>query len=214
MNQQARQGAAADGAGRVSAPGELCPGARPGLSARQADRRRRILDACAGLASRGGYEAVQMREVAEEAQVALGTLYRYFPSKTHLLVAMARDQLLRLYGSLGRRPPVAGTPGGRAASTLLRAFAALRRDPLLAEAMIRAVSSADRSARAEVREVTRLTMAIVTESAASTGPVPSAVRVVTHTWFATLTAWLADRTTAEEAATDITTACTLLNPAP
>ena len=31
-----------------------------------------------------------MRAVAERADVALGTLYRYFPSKIHLLVSRAR----------------------------------------------------------------------------------------------------------------------------
>src|SRR5260370_26974249 len=61
-------------------------------SAAQRDRRKRILDATLGLAAKGGYEAVQMRAVAERADVALGTLYRYFPSKIHLLVsALARE---------------------------------------------------------------------------------------------------------------------------
>jgi TetR/AcrR family transcriptional regulator, cholesterol catabolism regulator len=61
-------------------------------SAAQRDRHRRILDATLALASKGGYEAVQMRTVAERADVALGTLYRYFPSKIHLLVsALARE---------------------------------------------------------------------------------------------------------------------------
>src|SRR5436190_7482188 len=61
-------------------------------SAAQRERRRRILDATLMLASKGGYEAVQMRAVAERADVALGTLYRYFPSKIHLLVtALARE---------------------------------------------------------------------------------------------------------------------------
>ncbi len=52
-----------------------------------------------------------MREVAESSQVALGTLYRYFPSKVHLLVATMHDQLERLHGTLrksrrpARRPP-------------------------------------------------------------------------------------------------------------
>src|SRR5437764_13229792 len=56
------------------------------------DRRKRILDATLALASKGGYDAVQMRAVAEKADVALGTLYRYFPSKIHLLVsALARE---------------------------------------------------------------------------------------------------------------------------
>jgi AcrR family transcriptional regulator len=57
------------------------------LSAAQRERRRRILDATVALAAKGGYDAVQMRTVAERAEVALGTLYRYFPSKVHLLVA-------------------------------------------------------------------------------------------------------------------------------
>src|ERR1700678_2621464 len=61
-------------------------------SAAQRERRKRILDATLALASKGGYDAVQMRTVAERADVALGTLYRYFPSKIHLLVsALARE---------------------------------------------------------------------------------------------------------------------------
>ncbi|MGZ8747399.1 MAG: TetR family transcriptional regulator, partial [Mycobacterium sp.] len=45
----------------------------------QRERRKRILDATLAIASKGGYEAVQMRAVAERADVAVGTLYRYFP---------------------------------------------------------------------------------------------------------------------------------------
>ena len=55
-------------------------------SAAQRERRQRMLEATIELASQGGFEAVQMRAVAERADVALGTLYRYFPSKIHLLV--------------------------------------------------------------------------------------------------------------------------------
>ena len=50
----------------------------------QRERRKRILDATMAIASKGGYEAVQMRAVADRADVAVGTLYRYFPSKVHL----------------------------------------------------------------------------------------------------------------------------------
>src|SRR5260370_7119613 len=58
----------------------------------QRERRNRILDATLALASKGGYDAVQMRAVAERADVAVGTLYRYFPSKVHLLVsALSRE---------------------------------------------------------------------------------------------------------------------------
>ncbi len=61
-------------------------------STAQRERRQRILDATYALAREGGYDAVQMRAVADQADVALGTLYRYFPSKVHLLVsALARE---------------------------------------------------------------------------------------------------------------------------
>lgn len=54
-----------------------------------------------------------MREVAEEAGVALGTLYRYFPSKIHLLVATMQDQLQHMHTTLHKRPCVARTrPSG------------------------------------------------------------------------------------------------------
>ena len=41
-------------------------------SAAQRDRRKRILDATIALASKGGFDAVQMRAVAEQALVGRG----------------------------------------------------------------------------------------------------------------------------------------------
>src|SRR5882757_6205154 len=67
----------------------------------QRARRRRILHAAAELATEGGFDAVQMREVAERADVALGTLYRYFPSKIHLLVSVLADEMEELRARMG-----------------------------------------------------------------------------------------------------------------
>ena len=53
----------------------------------QLDRRRRVIDAAFELGADGGYDAVQMRDVAATANVALATIYRYFSSKDHLLAA-------------------------------------------------------------------------------------------------------------------------------
>src|SRR5580693_8000992 len=82
-------------------------------SAAQRDRRKRILDATLALASKGGYEAVQMRTVAQRADVALGTLYRYFPSKIHLLVSGLARELERYLERLERRPVPGETPYDR-----------------------------------------------------------------------------------------------------
>ncbi|MFC7221389.1 TetR family transcriptional regulator [Streptomyces polyrhachis] len=179
------------------------------LTERQEARRGRILAATAELANSGGFDAVQMREVADRANVALGTLYRYFPSKVHLLLAALHDRLTLLHETLRERPPTEPTPGGRVASTLLRAFRALQREPHLAEAMLRALHSAGRAASPDVDEVSRLTTTIIVDAMSPTEPHPAAVRVIEHTWHATLITWLAGRATIPQVHQDIETACRL-----
>src|SRR5690348_2871968 len=136
---------------RTTTPAALNPGEGEQGSAAQRERRRRILDTTLVLASKGGYDAVQMRTVAEKADVALGTLYRYFPSKIHLLVsALARE--FEKIDSKGKIPP--GTsPLERMQLILSLITRAMQRDPLLTEAMTRAFMFADASAAAEVDQV-------------------------------------------------------------
>lgn len=188
--------------------------APPPLSERQEERRRRILHACARLARRGGFDAVQMREVAESSQVALGTLYRYFPSKVHLLVATMEDQLRQLHRTLHKRPPTGTDPAARVASTLMRAFHAMQREPHLAEAMVRALTFADRSVSAEVDNVSRLTTAIIVDAmgpTAAPGPEQlSVVRVIEHTWHSALITWLSGRASIDQVRADIETVCRLI----
>ncbi|MFG2075973.1 TetR family transcriptional regulator [Nonomuraea maritima] len=109
----------------------------------QHQRRKRIVQAAAALASRGGVEAMQMRTVAERAGVALGTLYRYFPSKMDLVVAVVGEELDLLESSIERRPPGAATPASRAVDVLMRATRGLMREPELADALIRSLIMAD-----------------------------------------------------------------------
>jgi AcrR family transcriptional regulator len=58
------------------------------LPAWQLARRERIVDAAAQLLAGQDYDHVQIRDVAQSAGVALGTLYRYFSSKEHLYAAV------------------------------------------------------------------------------------------------------------------------------
>ncbi|KRV46597.1 TetR family transcriptional regulator [Wenjunlia vitaminophila] len=186
------------------------------LTERQEQRRRRILQVSAHLANRGGFEAVHMREVAELSGVALGTLYRYFPSKVHLLVAIMQEQLQQMHERLRRRPPDAGDPAAAVAETLTRAFRGMQREPRLAEAMVRALTFADRSVSAEVDTVSRLTTAIVLDAMGLTGPPTaeqlSVVRVIEHTWHSTLIAWLSGRASIAQVTVDIETVCRLVTP--
>ncbi len=132
---------------RVPRPASETPppalGPDHGRAGSRHQRRRRIVRAAAALASRGGVEAMQMRTVAERAGVALGTLYRYFPSKMDLVVAVVGEELDLLESGIERHPPTAATAAGRAVDVLMRATRGLMREPELADALIRALILAD-----------------------------------------------------------------------
>src|ERR1700755_3142855 len=104
----------------------------------QRERRKRILDATLAIASKGGYEAVQMRAVAERADVAVGTLYRYFPSKVHLLVSALGREFERIDAKTDRATLSGGTPYQRLNLTVGKLTRAMKRHPLRTEAMSRA----------------------------------------------------------------------------
>ncbi|MFJ2746054.1 TetR family transcriptional regulator [Streptomyces sp. NPDC087440] len=217
MKAEARATTAAGTGSRTGTTRGAAPGTPP-LTERQEARRRRILHASAQLASRGGFDAVQMREVAEAAEVALGTLYRYFPSKIHLLVATMQDQLDHLHTTLRKRPPATSSPSERVAETLMRAFRALQREPNLADAMVRALTFADRSVSPEVDTVSRQTTAIILDAmglnAPTDRPTPeqlSAVRVIEHTWHSALITWLSGRASIAQVKIDIETVCRLID---
>ncbi len=79
---------------------------------------------------------------------------------------------------------------------------------------MRALSFADRSVGSEVDEVAQVTSAIVLEAARLPDPPTAgqqaALRVVAHTWHATLLAWLSGRASLAEVRADLHTAARLL----
>jgi AcrR family transcriptional regulator len=68
-------------------------------------RTAQILDAAARVFARKGYQRATTREIAAEAGVAEGTIYNYFKSKRHLLIAMASRLALDSLQQLKSLPP-------------------------------------------------------------------------------------------------------------
>lgn len=62
---------------------------------RQKLRYTRILKTAAGFAQRH-LDTLSLADVAAKADIPLGTLYRYFPSTTHLMLALHREQMREL----------------------------------------------------------------------------------------------------------------------
>jgi TetR/AcrR family transcriptional regulator, cholesterol catabolism regulator len=141
--------------------------------ASQRARRERILDAAVELATEGGYEAVQMREVAERADVALGTLYRYFPSKVHLLVSAMGRTFQSLQDSVQISEDAASTPEERVYRVVAAVTRYLARHRRLSGAMIRALMMADADAGREVDAVGDLMVGFITSASHEAGSTPT-----------------------------------------
>jgi len=187
-------------------------------SAAQRERRKRILDATYELAKSGGFDAVQMRAVAEQADVALGTLYRYFPSKIHLLVSALGRQFEDASARLNERDIPGDTQAERVLYVLKRMARGMQGDPKLTEALTRAFMFADSSVTNEIHVVGMAMTSIVTHAMHGGVPAPDAIteedvaiaRVIGDVWLSALVAWVTGRSTAAETATHMEKAVHLI----
>ncbi len=164
-----------------------------GLTARQAERRRRVLRAASELASEGGYDAVQVREVANRAEVALGTVYHYFKSKDHLLAALLLDWLVSFEQSVEQQPAEGDAVLDRVIELLARATRSMQANPDLTAAVMTGFSSPGPEI-AECESQLHETMARVLGSAFPVGVDErwrhGVIRTLEHVWYSVLLGWV------------------------
>jgi len=104
------------------------------------EKRRLILQAAVRVFARDGYHTSRVGDIAEEAGVAHGLLYHYFPSKEEVLATVFRENWAEL---LGRFHAVEQSAEG--ADEKLRGIAKIllrtwRNDPALVTVMVREVA--------------------------------------------------------------------------
>jgi AcrR family transcriptional regulator len=179
---------------RVPAPSQLA-------------RRERILDAAMELASDGGYDAVQMREVAERADVALGTLYRYFPSKVHLLVSAMGRTFTELQQSV-QPPNVDSTPEERVYRIVAAVTRYLAKNRRMSGAMIRALMIADADAGREVDAVGAQMVGFIAAASHEPGTTPTEqdvliAHVIGKVWLSDVLTLLTRRMTVSQVLEDL-----------
>ncbi|HEY2427542.1 MAG TPA: TetR family transcriptional regulator [Acidimicrobiales bacterium] len=160
------------------------------LTRSQVARRSRVLAAAIELASEGGYDAVQMRDVATRAQVALGTIYRYFTSKDQLLAAALVEWSSDLERKLALRPPKGDAPADRVVDVLRRASRAMERNPTLTSALVTAIASPDPAVRESQRDVDQIMVTLVSEALRDVPDAEGVMRVLSWVWFASLIGWV------------------------
>ena len=168
------------------------PAPPPTLTKSQAARRERVVRAALELGAEGGYDAVQMRDVASRAGVALGTIYRYFPSKDALLLAVMVEWLGELERRVTRRPPTGSTTGERIMDVIGRALRTMDREPRLTAAVIAAMTAGDPASVSAIEEVTRA-IARILRAAFPAGVDPdleaAAAKVLGHVWWSATISW-------------------------
>jgi AcrR family transcriptional regulator len=92
------------------------------IEARLADNRARILHAARALVAEHGFRETQVALVASLAEVAVGTVYRYFPSKAELFAEIVRTVSQREVDVLRQIADSDGSASERLAAAV-RAFA-------------------------------------------------------------------------------------------
>ncbi|MGN6780792.1 MAG: TetR family transcriptional regulator [Marmoricola sp.] len=180
-------------------------------SAEQRERHRRILRAAARLGNDLDFDHVQMADVARESGVALGTLYRYFPSKPHLFAAVMGDQVRSLLGTVPG--PEDRTRPGEAVARLLLGLTRLMLDNRqLSISMIQGNNTLH-AGGGPIRAVDTDFEALVLKAAGWDTPSTDEhrrARLVMQCWYGVLMSALNGRSSEDEAQADIERACELL----
>lgn len=165
-----------------------------------AQRRETILDAAMAVAASGGYEAVQMRTVAERVGIAVGTLYRYYPAKTHLLLAGLTREFRRLRTD-GDWAGADGTPLERLERLTAHMHDRWQREPQLTTAMTRAFAAADTRAATELDRAAAEIRILLAHTLSGGEPSPMDLHVagiISDVWLANLVTFSGHRASATD----------------
>lgn len=122
------------------------------MTSRQLVRRAMLIEAVIDLVREAGPGAVQMRDVADRSGIALGTMYRYFSSKEHMLAAALSDWQERLTrrvltSNAGEEAGASGDLTEQVLSFVRKELRGFARNPKIAELMVQVVVSSDPYAR-------------------------------------------------------------------
>lgn len=163
----------------------------------QQERRQRIVGAAIALLEEGEYDAIQMRDVANKAGVALATIYRYFTSKEHLYAAALLEWAAGFDGRRLSRSADRESDEAQLRALMRRAVRAFERYPQMMRAEIVLESSNDPNARRLFDEFAKRNVGALMDALSSTDPVRAAaiVDTVNSVLVTRLRSWALGRST-------------------
>jgi AcrR family transcriptional regulator len=183
-----------------------------GLTAKQRARRERVIDAGLTLLESRDYDRIQVKDVAEAANVALGTIYHYFSSKDHLFAEVLLKWAASLRTNVARHPLSGTSPAEQLTDVLHRSVRAFQRRPQLARLIATLQLSADPFAVEVMSRLSETTASIYGEVLSGFDPsIASAiVRVVEAVLAVNLGAWSNGRMPVNDVLAHLTEAVDLL----
>jgi AcrR family transcriptional regulator len=107
----------------------------------QRARHDRVIAVATAILAEGGQDAVQMKDLAARAELSLATLYRYFPSKDYLLLAVALSRYQAAVRRVSAEEPQGDSVRERVTAHLRREFRAQQRSRPLTAALTAALTS-------------------------------------------------------------------------
>ena len=186
----------------------------PSTSA-QHGRYERILQAATAMLIIGGEDMLQMKDLAQRAEISLATLYRYFPAKEHVVLTIAVRRYQNALALVADEPPDGATVQERVTNHLLREFRAVQRDQKLTASISRVMASTRADHRQAIIQVHDLHMKILQQVAVAGRPLrrDQYMRlIIAHNVFtAASQRWLAGVSSPPEARLEIRMGCHLLN---
>lgn len=181
----------------------------------QRERYDRVLATAASILAVGGGEALQMKDLAQKADVSLATLYRYFPSKDHVLLALSLANYQAAARKVLAETPRGRTPRERVTSHLLREFRAQQREQRLTAALTNVLTQTDATYSDTIETIHQLHQQIIRHVVAGGGPVTEQQRrllpIIIDNFGSASRRWLTGMCSAAEARFQIRVGCHLLD---
>ena len=192
--------------------GTAAPPSPESLTATQLARRERIVKVALNLLVNGDYQKIQMRDVAEAADVALGTVYRYFTSKEHLFAAVQIEWVKSLHRQILRRPPLGQSNLERLSQVLHKTVRAFQVQPQFYRVLLVLEVARDPFAKELFDVMSRETEATYLEALSGVDPQTASdlLGVVLAVLGAELRSWVLGRQSIDEVKQNIDAALSLL----
>jgi TetR/AcrR family transcriptional regulator, cholesterol catabolism regulator len=189
----------------------IAPAPQPveSMTGRQLARRQALLRAVMDLARESGIDNVQMKAVAERSQVALGTTYRYFASKEHLLASALQEWYTR-YADRVLEEAAGVEPGSweervdAVVAFLQRGITGFARYPSYADLLVFVTASRDPHAVAALNRMSEYDMVVLRTLLGEpyTEEFDAFTFVMAAIWLHVIVTWRSNRITLEQAYRD------------